>query len=54
MLKREEYVPPALHNVEPIDFSKRKLILITKAEDETKAYPPYCRSYSMSAVVVKV
>lgn len=53
MLKREEYVPPTLHT-EPIDFSKRKLILITKAEDETKAYPPYCRGYSMSAVVVKV
>lgn len=53
MLKREEYVPPTLHS-EPIDFSKRKLILITKAEDETKAYPPYCRGYSMSAVVVKV
>lgn len=54
MLKREEYVPPTLHNVEPIDFSKRKLILITKADDETKAYPPYCRGYSLSAVVVKV
>lgn len=54
MLKREEYVPPTLHNAEPIDFSKRKLILITKAEDETKAYPPYCRGYSLSAVVVKV
>lgn len=53
MLKREEYVPPTLHS-EPIDFSKRKLILITKAEDETKAYPPYCRGYSLSAVVVKV
>ena len=53
MLKREEYVPPTLHT-EPIDFSKRKLILITKAEDETKAYPPYCRGYSLSAVVVKV
>ena len=54
MLKREEYVPPTLHNVEPIDFSKRKLIFITKAEDETKAYPPYCRGYSLSVVVVKV
>ena len=54
MLKREEYVPPTLHNVEPIDFSKRKLIFITKAEDETKAYPSYCWGYSMSAVVVKV
>lgn len=54
MLKREEYVPPTLHNIEPIDFSKRKLILITKADDETKAYPPYCRGYSLSAVVVKV
>lgn len=53
MLKREEYTPPTLHT-EPIDFSKRKLILITKAEDETKAYPPYCRGYSLSAVVVKV
>ena len=53
MLKREEYVPPTLH-AEPIDFSKRKLILITKADDETKAYPPYCRGYSLSAVVVKV
>lgn len=54
MLKREEYVPPTLHNVEPIDFSKQKLILITKTEDETKAYPPYCRGYSMSAAAVKV
>lgn len=54
MLKREEYVPPTLHNAEPIDFSKRKLILITKVEDETKAYPPYCGEYSMSAVVVKM
>lgn len=54
MFKREEYTPPTLHNVEPIDFSKRKLILITKADDETKAYPPYCRGYSMSSVVVKV
>lgn len=54
MLKREEYVPPTLHNAEPIDFSKRKLILIIKAEDETKVYPPYCRGYSLSAVVVKV
>lgn len=53
MLKREEYAPPTLHT-EPIDFSERKLILITKAEDETKAYPPYCRGYSMSSVVVKV
>lgn len=53
MLKREEYVPPTLHS-EPIDFSERKLILITKADDETKAYPSYCRGYSMSAVVVKV
>ena len=53
MLKREEYIPPTLHT-EPIDFSERKLILITKAEDETEAYPPYCRGYSMSAVVVKV
>lgn len=53
MLKREDYVPPTLHS-EPIDFSKRKLILITKAEDETEAYPPYCRGYSLSAVVVKV
>lgn len=54
MLKREEYVPPTLHNAEPIDFSKRKLILITKAEDETKAFPLYCRGYSLSAVVVRV
>ena len=53
MLKREEYIPPTLHT-EPIDFSERKLILITKAEDETEAYPPYCRGYSMSAIVVKV
>lgn len=53
MLKREEYVPPTLHT-QPIDFSKRKLILITKAKDETEAYPPYCWGYSMSAVVVKV
>ena len=53
MLKREEYVLPTLHT-EPIDFSERKLILITKAEDETEAYPPYCRGYSMSAIVVKV
>lgn len=53
MLKREEYVPPTLHS-EPIDFSKRKLILITKAKDETEAFPPYCRGYSLSAVVVKV
>ena len=54
MLKREEYVPPTLHDAEPIDFSKRKLILITKAEDETKAFPLYCRGYSLSAVVVKM
>ena len=54
MLKREEYIPPTLHNAEPIDFSERKLILITKAEDETEAHPPYCRGYSMSAIVVKV
>lgn len=53
MLKREEYVPPTLHT-QPIDFSKRKLILITKAKDETEAYPSYCWGYSMSAVVVKV
>ncbi len=53
MLKREEYVPPTLHT-QPIDFSKRKLILITEAKDETEAYPPYCWGYSMSAVVVKV
>ena len=53
MLKREEYAPPTLHT-EPIDFSERKLILITKADDETKAYPPYCRGYSLNAVVVKV
>ena len=53
MLKREEYVPPTLHT-QPIDFSKRKLILITKAKDETEAFPPYCRGYSLSAVVVKV
>lgn len=53
MLKRDEYVPPTLHS-ELIDFSKRKLILITKAKNEVEAFPPYCRGYSLSTFVVKV
>lgn len=53
MLKRDEYVPPTLHS-ELIDFSKRKLILITKAKNEVVAFPPYCRGYSLSTFVVKV
>ena len=32
MMKREEYVPAILHAVEPIDFDKLRLIIITKAE----------------------
>lgn len=54
MLKREEYVPPTLYNTGTIDFSERKLILITKKEDETEVYPPYCRGRSMAAFVMKV
>lgn len=78
MMKREEYVPAILRAVEPIDFDKLRLVIITKAEngikvggeakvgsetktddevkadDETQVYPPYCRGYSTSTVVIKV
>ena len=52
MLKREEYTPPSLH-AEPIDFSKRQLIFIVKAND-IEALPQYCKGHSLNTVIVRM